>query len=523
MRAELRDTLEQLFPDSTISPKPVRSLCLDVGRGGTAAVNLLLTGLHAGDKVRLAASGIAGVQWFRLVDVPVEENTGLHAFTEGHGDSTEPNPYVIRRAPFRVYDALEPVAAEVRAAGPVLALRLHASIPLQAKPGPRPIVIHVGCAAGEQELKLDLRIHAARIPPPGPKSLPYTNWFSFTLMAERHGLQAWSEAHWRMIRHYADLMVHGRQNMFWFTWSDVFRRTPHGLVLNRERLRRIVRTFSDAGMHWIEGGHVAGRSGGAWNAKTFDVALGGPGATSPAGNADLATALRQLREEIDANGWRERWIQHVTDEPIAENAADYRILVGMVRKYLPGIPLVDATMDTSLVGSVDIWCPKAHDYQQHREALEAQRAVGDRVWFYTCCDPGGPWLNRLMDMELLRPALFGWGAALFRLDGFLHWGLNHYRADQNPFERSVVGHEGEGHLPAGDTHVVYPGTTGPWSSVRFEAQREGFEDYELLRRLQARAPRQAAAVIRRAFRAFDDYTKDVKVFRAARRKLLECV
>ena len=66
-------------------------------------------------------------------------------------------------------------------------------------------------------------------------------------------------------------------------------------------------------------------------------------------------------------------------------------------------------------------------------------------------------------------------AALDRLDGFLHWGLNQYHAD--PFAQSVVDHTAapgtENRLPAGDTHVLYPGPDGPWSSVRFEAHRIG--------------------------------------------------
>ena len=126
-------------------------------------------------------------------------------------------------------------------------------------------------------------------------------------------------------------------------------------------------------------------------------------------------------------------------------------------------------------------------------------------------------------MELLRPALLGWGAALFRLDGFLHWGLNQYRKNQNPFEMSVIPNWGGGSncLPAGDTHVVYPGDAGPWSSVRFESQREGIEDLELLRLLEQNKPKQASSLVRSVIRGFDDYTKEATVFRAARRKLLQ--
>jgi hypothetical protein len=126
-------------------------------------------------------------------------------------------------------------------------------------------------------------------------------------------------------------------------------------------------------------------------------------------------------------------------------------------------------------------------------------------------------------MELLRPALLGWGGALFNLDGFLHWGLNHYRPQQNPFSQSVVKHGEHNSLPAGDTHIVYPGPDGPWSSLRLEAHREGFEDYELLQQLRERDSLQADEIIHRVIRGFDDYTKDVATFRAARKALLEAL
>jgi len=112
-------------------------------------------------------------------------------------------------------------------------------------------------------------------------------------------------------------------------------------------------------------------------------------------------------------------------------------------------------------------------------------------------------------MELLRPTLLHWGNALYELPGFLHWGLNHYRPGQDPFAQSVVGHAGGNK----------PGSRGPWSSARFEAQREGAEDYELLMRLRERRPRRFRAILRRVIRSFRDYTTDVRAFRRARRDL----
>jgi hypothetical protein len=532
MQGELRDSLENLYPDSTIGTHSVQRLNLDVARGGTASAHILLKGLRVGGDVRFAAVGTGlpfdHAVWTRLVDVPVEENTGLIGFSEkslGGAPSNAPNPFVVRAAPFRAYDAMAPARQAIAVDTDTVALRVDIPIPLDCRPRLYPGTVKLTHDQSCLELQLSIQVYKARIPPVGAASLPVTNWFSYENIATRHGLRPWSEPYWQMLRRYADLMAHGRQNTFWIPLPSIFVEKGPRVTLNPGRLERLVRLFTAAGLWNIEGGHLAVRTGGQWTAPTFDVAFGKQLANSPAGHAILVQLCRQLLVEIEKHGWRSRWLQHVTDEPISANAIDYRILVGMVHKYLPGIPILDATQDPKLVGSVDIWCPQVQEYQHDRVEYESQRALGDKVWYYTCCFPGGPWLNRLLDQELLRPALLGWGGALFNLDGFLHWGLNHYREDQDPFTQSVLPNHGGGvnTLPPGDTHIVYPGKDGPWSSLRLEAHREGFEDYELLQLLKARDPKKASVVLAKAIRGFDRYVKTVRKFRPARKALLEAL
>jgi len=525
MLAEIRDPLEFLFPDSAVAKPPAGSLELDVARAGTIAAHILLNGLEEGQRIRFSihrrGKPVPNAEWYRLIDVPVEVNTGPKAWAE---KKHQHNPHVIRRAPFRVYDAMEPVKESVTTNSATLALRVHVPIPRNSKPERRGYEVLIDSGGKQQRLLLSARIYKPIIPPVGADSFPYTIWPSLENMADRHGLERWSEAHWRMMRKYADTMVHARQNTFMTRLHHIFTVEQGRPVLDASKLKRHVRLFTSAGMHFIEGGHMAHRPGGKWDAPTFDLAVTGVPATSPEGDADMACMCRQLMAEIRRNGWQDRWIQHVTDEPIEANATDYRILTGMAHKYMPGIKLMDATVDTSLVGSVNIWCPHGHKYEQNREQFEAFRQRGDSIWFYTCCRPGGPWLNRLLDMELLRPALLGWYAALHGLDGFLHYGLNRYKTPQHPFEASVGPMRDDGNqLPPGDGYIVYPGPRGPWSSLRLEAQREGLEDYELLRQLAERDPKQASRIVRRAVRKFDDYTKNVRTFRAARRALLEAL
>ena len=67
------------------------------------------------------------------------------------------------------------------------------------------------------------------------------------------------------------------------------------------------------------------------------------------------------------------------------------------------------------------------------------------------------------------------------------------------------------------THV------GTMLTNRFEAHRIGMEDGELLAQLKRKDPARAQAIIAEVVKGFDDYCKDVTVYRAARKDLLEAV
>ncbi|MHC4069014.1 MAG: DUF4091 domain-containing protein [Planctomycetota bacterium] len=521
------DELEDIFPDSECPEPALVSASLDVPRGGIAGIHILLNGLREGEELGFGISesgrAVAEAKWYRLLDVPVEKNTGLK---ERLGTD---NPHVIRKAPFRVFDVLEPAESPVKIKAETVALRLEIPISSSDEPGTRQFDIELKTAADTRKLTLELNIHKAVLPSVGKDSIHFTNWFNLEKIATHHNVESFSPEYWEMLEKYSRLMSRSRQNTFWVPLSAVFeKQEDNSYLLNRNRLRRMVELFTDAGMYYIEGGHVASRTNNEWMSKTFSILNSkGPIATSREGDRLLSQICKQLMEEIEANGWRDRWIQHISDEPVETHAGEYRIIAGMVRKYMPGLPILEANMEATmagieLYGAQDIWCPKANSYEDHKEAYDEMKSRGDQVWFYTCLDPRGPYVNRLMDQERMRPMLMGWGAALYDLDGFLHWGLNWY-----PFEPPQAGTEDRfsptvaGNLPPGDTHVVYPGVEGPLSSTRLEANRIGFEDYELLKMLKAKDAECASAIVNKVIRSFSDYTKEPEVYRAARKELLE--
>ena len=133
----LIDEVQELYPDTKLE-QPVKRLTVHAARNTLAGVHVMITGLRGTETIRFTESDPNGhptpdVRWLRLIDVPVLENTGLDRNTEKY--SGKINPYVIRRAPFRIYDPLQPVSSPLTATATSLALRLELPIAATAAPG----------------------------------------------------------------------------------------------------------------------------------------------------------------------------------------------------------------------------------------------------------------------------------------------------------------------------------------------------------------------------------------------------
>ena len=216
----LTDPLSWLYADSKIATAE-RLDEVDVPANGVVDVNILVNGLKSGERLEFEASEKGG-EWYRMRAVPVARNTGVNGFLEKNpGD----NPHVARRAPFEVFDVLEPIAngdGGQRAGRPTVAVITDAKeteglyFRMQNPPkGAKSFDIRFRIKQGNEERKLSLKVnvHNVLLPPVGKDSFKYTNWMDFDSMAVSHGLKPWSEEHWKMIEKYVRLATRGRQNM----------------------------------------------------------------------------------------------------------------------------------------------------------------------------------------------------------------------------------------------------------------------------------------------------------------------
>ena len=150
------------------------------------------------------------------------------------------------------------------------------------------------------------------------------------------------------------------------------------------------------------------------------------------------------------------------------------------------------------------------------------------MWHYVCCSPRKQpgYINRFLDYPLLSTRYLHWGNYKYNLTGFLHWASQHYQPGQDPVTQNCPLHRNadqEIKLPPGDTHILYPGKGEAWMSIRLETEREGAEEYELLRVLAEKDKVAADEICESMFRSFKDVEDDVNRFIAAKKRLLEAL
>ena len=522
----LIDEAQELFPDTKLD-QPVKRLVVHSPRNTVASVHVMITGLQGTERISFSQSDqtgkpTQGTQWYRLIDVPVDENTGLDRNTEKY--SNKVNPYVIRRAPFRIYDPFRPVNSPIAAESTSVALRIELPIDDATPPKEYRHRLNIDINGRVQSLEWIVTVHRATIPLLSNSTISYINWHNLDNICSAHNVAKWSEPFWTMLTQYARTMARGRQNAFWFHWGDFFTFDSVGTVttFRRDSLERYIRVFLNTGMKTIHGAPMYYRRD--W--FHTDMLLGIRAADNQEIDAVSERSKRmlsQMAQRIIAvmrdNGWEGQWVQGVFDEPEDPFVDRYKELVGVLRGLKPDIQILEATMTMNVAGLVNVWCPQVQEYQGNREFFDKRKAAGDKVWVYTCLSPGGPWLNRLLDQERLRQIYIGWALAKYDLQGFLHWGGNFHTP--KPFEELVRFHMEGQFLPAGDSHILYPLPEGPLSSHRFEAHRIGMEDYELLAQVKTRNAPGAEQIIARVVQGFDKYSKDVRTYRAARQALLE--
>ncbi|MDD7456101.1 MAG: DUF4091 domain-containing protein [Bacteroidales bacterium] len=396
-----------------------------------------------------------------------------------------------------------------------------------------------------------IRVYPVRL---GKSPLLMTNWSShfdsssMRFLNNGQPVERYSPLYWDLISLYAKTMSEHRQNVFRIfpTWHTLYTLDADGkYTFDFSRFDREVEIYEKEGaLRLIEGGHLAWRSG-TWNSDFYvEVPLRDDEEShslhaspcpqkvenglrfvilpvnDPRAKNFLTQFLPALRSHLSEKGWLDKYVQHIGDEPTAQNAESYAKISTYIRKYMPGVRLIDAVLASKeLAGTIDIWVPVLQVLHHNQGFFQDLKKQGKEVWYYTCTNPRGNYANRFIELPLIKTRYLHWINFKYDLPGFLHWGLNFWNDD--PFHSTASRDAGK--LPAGDHAIIYPGYRKIYSSIRYEAERDGIDDYQLLRMLEKKDPAKAYALANGLIMNYDNYDTSIPFFRKTRKELLEAL
>ncbi len=417
-------------------------------------------------------------------------------------------------------------------------LRVTIHVPAEASPGLYRGTLFVKSGQGAAA-QTEIRLNVMGAAVPRERNLRVTNWFTFGDRECRQFFKAsqFSPEWWNLVGNVARVMGDHRQSVIITSLPLLVRPYVEGgqIRFDFANFDRWVGIFrSEGGFTHIEGSHLLDRAGGYDEPLRISVFLLEKGKVQlselspddPRVEPALATFLSALNRHLEEKGWKSIYLQHILDEPHGSEPAYYAKFTSLLRKYLPGVPTIDAIDADHIAPEVaqnsDIWVPILGRFDDKTGLLQQRVKEGHEVWFYTCLFPRGRYLNRLIDFPLVKTRLLHWLNFRMNLSGFLHWGGNYWTPQPMQNTQPVI-NMNQTYLPPGDAFIVYPDKDrlAVRSSIRLEAMREGIEDYELLRALARHNPAEADRIADEAVHTFTDYVRDVSTFRTIERGLLE--
>jgi hypothetical protein len=252
----------------------------------------------------------------------------------------------------------------------------------------------------------------------------------------------------------------------------------------------------------------------------------------------LAAYSGHLRER----GWLDRAYVYVYDEAPKAAWPEVKKIDQAIRAAAPHVPILQCLNEPEgvreLTGFADVF--DVYVGQYHRAGVAESQRKGAEVWLAVCAYPvDHP--NFFVEYPLLDLRVTPWICWKYRANGFEYWSATSWgingrseggRWPEVPWVAHAFGRYN------GDGYLLYPGADlKPYSSIRFEALRDGLEDYEyfwtlnsLLQKADARKISGPAVETARALLTLDGlvrpsggYSPRIDDYSAHRRRLAEAI
>lgn len=311
-------------------------------------------------------------------------------------------------------------------------------------------------------------------------------WIRFDLLYPQFGVDDFSEDGWRAVAALAAMLRAHRHNYVMIPWNVIrsWREAGGAFRHDFRDFDRFADTFLAHDTNVLLAvSHIGNRGcGGAWDCDTMVTKSHAYRHldSAAAGSMDVVDLLLPaIDAHVSARGLLDRFAVHVADEPTAQNVASYRTLSARVKAAAPNLRRIDAILTSDLMGYLEIWVPLLDYLDSWPSGYRAAQAAGNELWYYACWQPQWYYPNRLIDSFAIKPRVLHWVNGTYDTSGYLHWALNWWDVPLTNLDAP------------GDQWVVWPSDRFIVdSSLRFENEREGIEDWALMYQLREALMRQ---------------------------------
>jgi len=508
MKLLCSDPLAKVLQNAPIDAPPCPELLIDGARGETVSAQVVLLPGDKPDTVSAKASSLihedgesaipsstVRLQWVRYMEITA--NT-----------PAVPKDELVGVAPVSIPDPFWEDAERSVTPGSPQPLWIEIDVLADAHPGLYHGEVTVSGSSGKCSLPISMLIRSFALPKDRHQRV--IQWWDFPGTGFQD-LKPGTDGYWKHLRESCAFLRRHRQTDVRVDWGLIERR-PDGQGWDATNFEKFAETALNAGMYAVQftpmGGHTKSQLE--------------PDSRTQIGDDNFGR-LAAAEQVVQERGWKGRVFTSLADEPFTYNEETYRALLVRIREIAPSIGVIEA-VETDDIGDLDIYVPKLSHLNLWWPHYEELKRRGEDVWFYTCCHPQGRYPNRFLDQPLVLARELHWISYLYDLDGYLHWGLNWFTANEDPYSEKGATPWG---LPPGDGQVAYPGRNGFIGSLRLSAMRDGLQDFEYLWTLEDRLrqikirlgedaswldPRQRPTELcRRVVQSFYDHTRDPKV------------
>ncbi len=434
-----------------------------------------------------------------------------------------PPDELVWRAPADYPDELSDDLFRDLPSGQTQPLFIRVTVPRDAKPGTYTGRAWFVCDEGRQAVDISVRVLPVTFP--HRTRLKFVYWFSWSDPCKQFGVEQFSEDGWRVLRRLGELMHAYHQNVVVVpnTLIDAWLDDQGNVVCDFSKFDRFIRTFKAAGVDALFClSHIGSRTTGEWTCPTMSPHRRTFRRLSDGEPVRMTTLdlLAPVQAHVEQLGMLDRFAVHVADEPTSVNVASYRELSAEVHKHAPKLRRIDAIHVPDLRGALEIWVPQLNFFNEWLDQYRAAQREGYEIWFYVAWVPQGHYPNRMIDSHCIKPRVLHWMNYIYDTTGYLHWALNHWHISLMSLGSP------------GDQYITWPSRRFiANSSLRYEAERDGLDDCQLMFMLEDALIRRGierdvaqariARLARRAVRDFTDFDKDWHAYEQIRRRLLE--